>query len=232
MNNILKLLLMGLLALPTAVRAQLVYTFTGINAAIPDGDATGLVNVQEINDAPGFNISDLNVTLNISGTGLGGFNGDLYVTLQHDSGYTVLLNRVGARTGASYGYGDSGLGVTFDDAASGDVHIYRQVLNGNHTTPLGGSLSGTWTPDARTDDPSSVLDSSPQTATLASFNTVPLNGTWTLFVSDVSSGATHQLDSWSITAVPEPELYAALAGVALLVFAVLRKRRPPARRSA
>jgi hypothetical protein len=230
MQTFHKLLLIALLTLPTSLHAQLIYAYNGINAAIPDGVATGLVNIQQISDAPGMFVTDLNVTLDISGTGLGGFNGDLYVTLQHDSGYSVLLNRVGARTGVPYGYGDSGLAVTLDDAAPGDIHVYRQVINGNNTTPLGGSLTGTWKPDARTADPASVLDSSPQTATLASFNGVSVNGTWTLFVTDLSTGATQQLDSWGlqITAVPEPKEYALFAGMALFAFALVRalSKRP------
>ncbi|MCI0537664.1 MAG: PEP-CTERM sorting domain-containing protein [Verrucomicrobiales bacterium] len=231
MRKFHELLLVGLLGSPFAADAQLTYNFGGINAAIPDGDPTGLVNVQEISDAPGMNITDLDVTLNISGTGLGGFNGDLYATLQHDSGYSVLLNRAGARTGVGYGYGDSGLGVTFDDAATGDMHVYRQVLNGSHTTPLGGSLTGTWKPDARTVDPNGVLESSSQTATLASFNSVPVNGTWTLFVADLSSGATHQLDSWGmqIAAVPEPHAYGIVAGISLFGLALWRRKHRIAR---
>jgi subtilisin-like proprotein convertase family protein len=238
-------LVIALLALPTSLHAQLTYAFSGINAAIPDGVATGLVNVQQISDAAGLVVTDLNVTLNISGTGLGGFNGDLYVTLQHDRGYSVLLNRPGARAGVPYGYGDSGLAVILDDAATGDIHVYRQVLNGNDTTPLAGSLTGTWKPDARTADPASVLDSSPRTATLASFNGVSVNGTWTLFVTDMSTGATQQLDSWGlqITAVPEPKDYALFTGGALFVSALLRslfkrthltvstQRKPPPRQA-
>ena len=222
-----KLLLVLLLSLPAVAQGAL-FNFGTLNETIPDGTATGLVNVQEITSEPGMNITDLNVTLNISGTGLGGFNGDLYVTLQHDSGYSVLLNRPGTRSGTTYGYSDSGLGVTFDDSASSDVHVYRLVLNGNHTTPLGSSLSGTWAPDARTQDPGSVLSSSSQTANLASFNALAMNGTWTLFVADLSEGATHRLDSWgmeaTVTPVPEPRLQAALGAGALLLFAFFRKR--------
>ncbi len=226
MRTLQRLLLVGLLSVPIAARAQLTYTFSGINEAIPDGLATGLVDVRNINDATGLSITDLNVTLSISGAGGAGFNGDLYVTLQHDSGYSVLLNRPGARSGATFGYGDSGFGVTFDDAAAGDVHVYRQVLLGNHTTPLAGSLSGTWKPDGRTSDPSTVLDTDPSTALLSSFNGVPVNGTWSLFVTDLSSGAAHQLDSWSleITTVPEPALVGCVTGAVLLIVALSRRR--------
>ncbi len=224
MQTILRILFVGMLALPMSTSAQLSFSFDGINQAVPDGNPTGLVNAQEITSAPDLFVTGVTVTLNVSGTGLGGFNGDLYVTLQHEGGYSVLLNRPGTRSGSLSGYSDSGVSLTFDDTAIGDVHVYRQVLNGNHTTPIGGSLTGTWKPDARTADPSQVLDTSPRTATLSSFLDAPVNGTWTLFVTDVSSGATHQLDSWGlqITAVPEPAKATLLAGVALLALAFLR----------
>ncbi len=226
MRTFHQILLAGLLAVPMTARAQLTYTFSGINEAIPDGTPTGLVNVHNISDAAGLNIADLNVTLNISSVGGPGFNGDLYVTLQHDSGYSVLLNRPGARVGATYGYSDSGLGVTLDDAAAGDVHVYRQVLNGNHTTPLAGALSGTWKPDGRITDPATVLDTDASTAKLSSFNGVPVNGTWSLFVTDLSSGATHQLDSWSLemVAVPEPAMLGCVTGSVLLLVGLWRRR--------
>ena len=221
-----KLLLVALLTPPAIASAQVFnYDFSGINAAIPDGDATGLVNAQSIVAAPNLTITDINVTLNISGTGLGGFNGDLFVTLQHDDGFSILLNRPGARNGASFGYSDSGLNVTFDDAATGDAHNYRQNLNGDQSTPLPGNLTGTWSPDARTADPGVVLDTSGRNAFLNSFNGVPLNGTWSLFVTDLSSGGTQRLDAWGlqITAVPEPAFTAGAVALGLLGFAFYRR---------
>jgi subtilisin-like proprotein convertase family protein len=221
-----KLLLVSLLMLPATAGAQVfTYNFSGINAAIPDGDLTGLANSQSISAAPNLTITDINVSLSISGTGLGGFNGDLFVTLQHDDGFSILLNRPGARSGTAFGYGDSGLNVTFDDAATGDVHGYRQVLNSDHTTPLPGSLTGTWSPDARAVDPGVVLDTSARNAFLDSFNGAPIGGTWSLFVTDLSSGATQQLDGWAmqITAVPEPAFAACAVALGLLGFAFYRR---------
>ena len=223
-----QLLLVALLTSPAIARAQVFdYSFSGINAAIPDGNSSGLVNVQSIVAAPNLTITDLNVTLSISGTGLGGFNGDLFVTLQHDDGFSILLNRPGARSGAVFGYGDSGLNVTFDDAAIGDLHVYRQVLNGDHSTPITGNLTGTWSPDARGADPGVVLDTSARNAFLNSFDGVPVGGTWSLFVTDLGSGGTQRLDSWGmqIVAVPEPALTAGVVAMGLLGFAFYRRSR-------
>jgi subtilisin-like proprotein convertase family protein len=226
MHKYSKYVVVALLTPPAMANAQVfTYNFSGINAAIPDGDSSGLVNAQTIVASPNLTITDLNVTLNIAGTGSGGFNGDLFVTLQHESGFSILLNRPGARSGAAFGYGDSGLNVTFDDAAAGDVHVYRQVLSGNHSTPLPGSLSGTWSPDARTADPGVVLDTSPRTAFLGSFNGVPIDGTWSLLVTDLSSGGTQQLNGWSlqIVAVPEPASAGLVVALGLLGFAWYRR---------
>jgi subtilisin-like proprotein convertase family protein len=222
------LVLSSLLTGLAAVHGQVFhFDFSGVNTAIPDGDPTGLANVQSISSAPNLLVSGLTVNLNITGTGLGGFNGDLYATLQHDSGFTVLLNRPGRRTGSSSGYSDSGMNLTFDDGATRDVHNYRFELNGNNSTALVGPLTGTWSPDARTTDPASVLDSSQRNAFLSSFNGTTVNGTWTLFVTDLSSGATQQINGWGmdIAAVPEPASYAVVTGIALTAFALWRRRK-------
>ncbi len=183
-------------------RAALIsYTFSDINAPIPDGNANGYQNSQTLS---GFGIqesyiTDVNVRLNISG----GYNGDLYVYLTHSSGFSVLLNRVGRTGDSPFGYSGSGLNVTFDDAASSDVHNNNNVL------------TGTWQPDARNVDPATVTDLSSRSAFLDAFNGLDPNGTWTLFIADLSGGGQSTLVDWGldITAVPEP------VTSALLVFA-------------
>ena len=65
---------------------------SGLGQVIPDNDHSGVAFALNFGDA-GLNISDLKVSLNISG----GWNGDLYAYLSHGSDYTVLLNRVGGR---------------------------------------------------------------------------------------------------------------------------------------
>jgi len=200
---------------------------------IPDGNASGLADVQAVN-VPIAAITDLNVTLNLVSTGLGGFNGDIYATLTHDGGFSVLLNRPGKRDDSLLGYADAGINITLDDQAGADVHVYRLSLNGSHTTPLGGALTGSWQPDARLADPASVNISSPRTSPLSVFDGVNPNGTWTLFVADLASGGEMKLSSWGMditgTAVPEPESLAAAAlgclGVAAFLRCHRKNRRP------
>ena len=83
------------------VRAAVEYTFTyeNINTAIPELNPSGLTDVRTVSAGPGLTIVDVDVSLTISGTGFGGFNGDLFVTLEHETGYAVLLNRPGSRDG-------------------------------------------------------------------------------------------------------------------------------------
>ena len=183
--------------------------------------------MQSISSAPNLFVADINVTLTIAGTGVGGFTGDLYATLQHESGFAVLLNRPGRRTGSSAGYGDSGMNVTFDDSAIRDIHNYRLELSGSHSTAPSQTLNGAWSPDARNVDPAIVLDGSARNAFLGSFNNLPVNVTWILFVTDLSSGGTQQLSSWGMqitaTPVPEPATYAAVTALTLLAFGGWRK---------
>ena len=191
-----------------------------VNSPIPDNDASGLSSTVTF-ASPQINaVQTMNVTLNITG----GFNGDLYAYLTHGSGFAVLLNRVG-KTGANgLGYADGGFNVTLGDAASnGDIHSYQLTVN-----PGGAALSGTWAPDARNIDPAVSLDTSPRTAFLNSFNGIDPNGSWTLFVADVSAGGVSTLNSWGlqVIGVPEPSVpfLTTVGGLALLLSARRSKR--------
>jgi subtilisin-like proprotein convertase family protein len=191
-----------------------------VNSSIPDNDASGLSSTVTFASPQISLIEDVNVTLNISG----GFNGDLYTYLTHSSGFTVLLNRVGRTTGNGLGYADAGFNVTLDDSASNnDIHSYRLVTN-----PQGSALTGTWSPDARNVDPSASLDSSPRSAFLGSFSGLDPNGTWTLFVADVSLGGISTFDSWGlqVVGVPEPSIlvFTVVGSLALLLSARRSKR--------
>ncbi len=178
------------------------YSFTNLNLTIPDNDPSGLLNGQTISGSPaGSVVLDLNVRLKL--TGAAARNGDLYVALDHQSGYTVLLNRVGRNARNPFGYEDAGLDVTFDDgAANGDIHLYRATLFGNDHTPVLESLasvwSGPWAPDGRNIDPDQVTDASPRRAALGSMKGLPVDGRWRLYLADVAQGGVSQLVEWSL----------------------------------
>src|SRR2546428_13168220 len=69
---------------------------TTVNLGIPDNDASGVPSTLQFPSAQIDRITDVNVTLNISGN----FNGDLYGYLSVGSGLSRLLNRTG-RTAAN-----------------------------------------------------------------------------------------------------------------------------------
>src|SRR2546422_5215497 len=146
-----------LVVCPGTPRAQVFETYDFITLAvsarlpIPDGDAAGVSDVRTITSVI-TQISSITVSLDISGE----FNGDLYASLRHDSGFSVLLNRPGRTADSPSGYGDRGLNITLSDSApNGDIHSYRAVF----TPEAGSPLTGTWQPDRRNVDPSLVLDS-------------------------------------------------------------------------
>jgi subtilisin-like proprotein convertase family protein len=216
----------GVLFIGNIVMAQSEYTFAFTNGfnnsgVIPDGDPSGLAISTNLTGIAG-SINNLTVSLNISG----GFNGDLYAYLTGpNGGFAVLLNRVGVSNNASmFGYGDSGLNVTFSDASGNDFHFYQNV-------PSYDISSGTvlWQPDGRNIDPQSdpnLFLTTPQTALLNSFQNDNANGTWTLFLADLSSGGQSTLVSWGldITTVPEPATWA-LTGLGLAAAALLVRRK-------
>ena len=199
------------------------HDFDSLNLSIPDGNPSGLANVQSFGTNVAT-ISDLEVSLRIAATPSLAYNGDLYVYLTHGSGITILLNRVGRMISETFGYSDNGFDITLDDeAANGDVHVYRDV-----STPAPGQpLTGAWAPDARATDPNLVLNTDPRTSFLSAFNTLNPAGDWTLFVADLSTGAEHRLEKWSLTitgeAVPEPSAVGLLAASTLLL---AHRRRP------
>jgi subtilisin-like proprotein convertase family protein len=196
-------------------------TFTySVGAIIPDGNLNGFQNSQTITGLSGP-ITDLNVTLNISG----GFNGDFYAFLTHDNTTAILLNRVGRNSTHTVGYPEAGFGpdsfanvFTLDDQAATDIHSYRNTAFALNSS---GQLTGSWQPDGRTLDPlssASAFDAAARSAMLSVFNGVDPNGSWTLYIADVSSGGEGTLVSWGlqIATIPEPTI-AMLAGLGLFV---------------
>ena len=151
-----------LLALARSAQADFVSTMTANSGfanggVIPDGSLTGWSDTRSVSGIG--NISDVSVTLNLSG----GWNGDLYAYLVHGSGFSVLLNRVGVTANGSPGYGTAGMNVTLSDAAVlGNIHSVLAPVSG-----------GIYQPDGRNVNPltpGSVLSSTPPTALLSSFN--------------------------------------------------------------
>lgn len=185
------------LASLVASRAQLTITHTFVvNQAIPDGGE--MVNVQNLSLNDGT-IQHLQVGLQISSSpadsGGPAYAGDLFVSLSHDSGYAVLLNRPGTTSSDAFGYDDSGFNVVFDDSSATNAHTYRNTpgtVNGS------GVVTGTLAPDGRNVDPATVTDTSPVTANLTTFNSLQTQGSWQLFLSDLSAGNQGILDSWSL----------------------------------
>jgi hypothetical protein len=191
--------------------------YNPVNATIPDGTTAGWSGTTTVSgELP--SITGVTVNLNISG----GYNGDLYAYLSYGNVLLPLLNRVGVQTGDAYGYGNTGLNITLSSLGAYDVHWYQQHSPSYDSGT--GQLLGTWQPDGRAIDPvigtgrsaPSAFDAN-GTVSFANFNGMNPNGTWTLFVSDLSFGAQSQLVDWSleITAVPEP------VNVALGVFAAV-----------
>jgi subtilisin-like proprotein convertase family protein len=224
MKRLFSLSLVCLLSWALSASAALyTYTFNSEFAnggVIPDGDLTGWEDTRTISDVPaGSTLSDLNVTLSVSGN----YNGDLYGWLQHDTGFVVLLNREGKTASNPSGYSDTGFVIEFDDSpANSDIHFYQAFspsYNGN------GQLLGTWLSDARNVHPLSVLDTDARTATLESFTTLNPNGSWTLFLADVSSGEQSAITGWGLEIAAVPESSAMVPALLVLTGAVLRHWR-------
>jgi subtilisin-like proprotein convertase family protein len=203
------ILLGGLILLAATAAQATLYTFNytsgfANSGVIPDANPGGWSDTRTLDGfGTDINITDVNVRLNISG----GFNGDLYGYLVSDSGFAVLLNRVGTGSGgepqSTYGFSTSGFGsIKLDDNTTfGNIH--------DQLNPAG----GTWKSDG---------------LTLNSFIGGNPNGTWTLFLSDLSGGETSTLVSWGleIEAVPEPTTWALVGfGAIFLTIGVVRTLR-------
>lgn len=218
------------LVLATGPLAAQSFLFNVNSGFIPDNDPAGLADVRSVTTTT-TEILSLEVRVNIAGVGSGAYNGDLYLTLLHGSGFSVLLNRPGVTSVDPFGSPDNGFQVTFASTGTlGDIHNYRSILGTSEDTVLD-PVTGRWEPDSRLVDPSLVLDSSPRTASLGSFVGLDPNGSWTLFAADLGSGGLARLDSWELlitpqtTPVPEPEQVALIGGIGLMALAVWRRAK-------
>ena len=170
-------------------------------------------------------MSSIQVNLDITG----GFNGDLYAYLAGPAGgLVVLLNRSGVTGSNPFGYGDTGFNITLSD---GSYNLHNYQLSSAYPSALNGTgqLTGTWAPDGRNLDPlsaGSVFDSTSPTTALTVFDGGTADGTWTLFVADMSSGGQATLVSWGLTVVttPEPQTWVLVAGGVAMLLALNRRR--------
>ena len=166
------------------------------SGVVPDNNFSGWSDTRSVSTMPAGTFTGLSVDLQLSG----GWNGDLYAYLVHSSGFSVLLDRVGVGVSgvSAFGYGDAGMNVNL--AATGtSIHQY----GGNST--FSAAPTGSWLTDNTSGSLASFLSTSP-------------NGTWSLFIADLSGGGVSTVQSWGlqmdIVAVPEVETWvaAALAG--------------------
>jgi len=194
-----------------------------VNQAIPDDNPLGLTLTTNLT-VTGGSIGSVTVGLDISG----GYNGDLYAYVAGpNGGFSVLLNRVGVSNNASaFGYSDSGFNVTFSDSAGTNIQYYQNFSY----TLSGGQLTGVWQPEGVNIDPESgpsLFLTTPPSTPLSSFDGSNPNGTWTLFLADLSSGGQSTVVSWGvdITTVPEPGTVAVLGMGMAGTLVWIRRRR-------
>ena len=178
-----------------------------VNADIPQGNPVGLSSQGTVSGlAGGGIISHLTLSLDISG----GYNGDLYAFLEAPSGATTLLfNQPGVTDSNPFGFGGSGLKVTFADAGASTLQ--------NAPETDGFLFSGTYQP----------------VTPFSTFKGQNGNGQWTLFVADLADGGGQPvLNQWSLdistAPVPEPGRAYALGVLVLAGVAWGSARRPVA----
>ena len=153
---------------------------------IPNGSTIGVTSTINVSGLSGP-ITSLSLNLNISG----GNNGDLYAYLAYDGSVVTLLNRPGTSSNP-LGFTDAGYNVLVEDGG----------VDGDLNAATGGSpVTGTYYADG---DSTALLDAYSGDANDG-------NGTWTLFIADLSGGGTgsdSQLNYWLLTingaTVPEP----------------------------
>jgi len=209
----LPVILSILLIATPVINAATVAATWNVPTEIPDNDDIGFSNPQVLSEPVNPWIESVTVHLVFTG----GWNGDLYAYLVHDGRLSVLLNRPGRSLDNPAGAGSSGMTVDLSDLAALDIHT---------ALPATGTPAGVYQPDGRATDPLLALDTDARTAPLSVFNGRNVNGTWTLFVADLSPGDVSTLQSWSLTieTVPEPSI-AVLAAALGFTGVFLGRRR-------
>lgn len=222
--HLIALPLAAILAGPASAAVFIASETLNSNNEVGDPPAAGLSRVLTVS-TPVQSLADLTVVLDLgSAPGDIAWSGDLFVQLTSPQGTSiVLINRPGlSPTDPVSGYGDAGFSVSISEAAPHDIHQYQTF---GYTLNASQQLTGFWQPDGRIDATSSTRSNGINPV----FGENP-NGQWTLFVSDLGSGNTARLNSWSITgsdvaAVPEPEETALAAGLVLGAAAIWLRQR-------
>ena len=184
--------------LPAAALSQTIVVDYFFEAGIDIADVGLATDIRSIQSGIG-SIADVDVYLNISGRGEGGFNGEIYAQLSHGGAAAVLLNRPGSEA-RGFGYSDSGgFDVTLDDEAAQDIHWYRDA----GTPEDGQKVTGAFQPDGRNPlgDPvfNGEIFDRPRSHPLSKFDGLSGAGDWILTVADEESGGTlHRLESWGV----------------------------------
>jgi hypothetical protein len=201
-------------------------TFT-VNQTFDAG--TALTDTRTVSGLDIQSITQVRVSLNISG----GFNGDYYARLVYGdvdgTVFSVLLNRVGRTEALDFGYEDPSLNIILaDNGVNGDIHVYQTQVG------YAGLITGgaTFLPDGRNIDPASVVATDSRTMPLGVFNGLNPNSKWTLYVDATTSGGdVATLNSWGLeftggtAAVPEPSQWAMMGSTALVGGGWLLRKR-------
>jgi subtilisin-like proprotein convertase family protein len=194
MNRILLLcsgLLLAAVSSMASITTNFNYTSLPNSGYIPDNDPNGWASTINLSGT-GLTVQDVTVTLSVSG----GWNGDLYGYLVHDTGgFVVLMDQVGKDGTHTYGFGNAG----FDNItiASTGSSLTTLGVGGASYSASGPISSGTYAAQGGTTQ-------------MGSFAGTSVDGAWSLFFADRSGGDISQVTGWSLTinAVPEPTTWA------------------------
>jgi hypothetical protein len=214
-----QILTLGLVGLMTLTSRGGLITYSSTSGTVPDGNPVGWSATATVSGELPY-ITSVSVNLELSG----GYNGDLYAYLSHEGVLVPLLNRVGVGAnhdpnGGALGWGTAGMNVTLADGYA-NIHWVGSPTSGGSYAPDGRQVSPLAAPSAFDDN---------GTIGFSAFNGKNVNGAWTLFFADLSSGETSQLANWSLaftSEVPEPVNVALgiFAGI-FLVAAIARNQR-------
>ena len=116
---------LSLSVVPFSAGAAVIETYSFTGGSLPltpaDGNGSPSSDTRTLSGSSIVSLTDVNVRVTLTNPVQGGaYNGDYYLSIQHGSGFSVLLNRVGRATSSPEGYGDNGFNVTFDDEVEGD----------------------------------------------------------------------------------------------------------------